>query len=91
MNYFVTGATGFIGRYTVERLLKRGGTVYALVRESSVGKLDTLREELQASDDQLVGIVGDLSKPKLGISDQDISKLKGSVQHFYHLAAIDPI
>lgn len=88
MNYFVTGATGFIGRYTVERLLKRGGTVYALVREGSLGKLEKLREDLQADDSQLVAITGDLSKPKLGLSEQDISKLKGSVQHFYHLAAI---
>jgi NAD(P)-dependent dehydrogenase (short-subunit alcohol dehydrogenase family) len=32
MDYFVTGATGFIGRHLLERLLARGGTVYALVR-----------------------------------------------------------
>ena len=37
MNYFVTGATGFIGRYLVERLLKRDGTIYVLVREGSRG------------------------------------------------------
>ena len=30
MNYFVTGATGFIGRHLVEELLKRDGTIYAL-------------------------------------------------------------
>ena len=35
MAYFVTGATGFIGRRLVERLLdKRQGKVYVLVRES---------------------------------------------------------
>ena len=27
MNYFVTGGTGFIGRFLVPRLLDRGGTV----------------------------------------------------------------
>ena len=32
MSYFVTGATGFIGRNLVERLLQREGTIYALVR-----------------------------------------------------------
>ena len=42
MNYFVTGATGFIGRHLVEELLKREGTIYVLVREGSRGKVDAL-------------------------------------------------
>ena len=46
MNYFVTGATGFIGRHLVEELLKRDGTIYALVREGSRGRLDELVERL---------------------------------------------
>jgi nucleoside-diphosphate-sugar epimerase len=45
MTYFVTGATGFIGRYLVQSLLQRGkGTIYVLVRPKSIGKLDELRE-----------------------------------------------
>ena len=43
MTYFVTGATGFIGRFLVERLLERGGTVHVLVRKGSLKKLDELR------------------------------------------------
>jgi thioester reductase-like protein len=43
MNYFVTGATGFIGRNLVERLLQREGTIYALVRAGSRGRLEELR------------------------------------------------
>ena len=35
MNYFVTGGTGFIGRFLIERLAAREGTIYVLVRESS--------------------------------------------------------
>ena len=35
MAYFVTGATGFIGRNLVELLLEREGTIYVLVREGS--------------------------------------------------------
>jgi thioester reductase-like protein len=47
MNYFVTGATGFIGRFVVERLLKRkGSTVYVLVRKSSADKFEHLRKSL---------------------------------------------
>ena len=37
LGYFVTGATGFIGRHLVERLLEREGTIYVLVREGSKG------------------------------------------------------
>ena len=33
MAYFVTGATGFIGRFLVANLLKRGEPVYVLVRK----------------------------------------------------------
>ena len=32
MAYFVTGATGFIGRHLVEKLLSRGKPIYVLVR-----------------------------------------------------------
>jgi nucleoside-diphosphate-sugar epimerase len=35
VKYFVTGATGFIGRHLVERLLEREGTIYVLVREGT--------------------------------------------------------
>ena len=43
MAYFVTGATGFIGRRLLERLLEqRQGEIYVLVREGSTGKLDEL-------------------------------------------------
>ena len=31
MAYFVTGATGFIGRFVVANLLKRGKPIYVLV------------------------------------------------------------
>ena len=45
MAYFVTGATGFIGRRLIERLLeKRQGRVYVLVRASSLERLDDLIE-----------------------------------------------
>jgi thioester reductase-like protein len=51
VNYFVTGATGFIGRHLVAELLKRDGTIYALVREGSRGKLDSLVQRLGADDE----------------------------------------
>ncbi|TML82190.1 MAG: SDR family oxidoreductase [Actinobacteria bacterium] len=70
MSYFVTGATGFIGRHLVELLLQREGTVYALVREGSRGRLDDLSKRLGAGD-RLVPVPGDLSQEKLGIDGLD--------------------
>jgi NAD(P)-dependent dehydrogenase (short-subunit alcohol dehydrogenase family) len=88
MGYFVTGATGFIGRHLVERLLEREGTIYVLVREGSKGRLEELRNRWGVGEDRVVGIVGDLSKPRMGVSDSDIGRLNGEVDHLFHLAAI---
>jgi NAD(P)-dependent dehydrogenase (short-subunit alcohol dehydrogenase family) len=82
VDYFVTGATGFIGRHLVELLLRREGTVHALVREGSRGRLDELGERLDAGD-RLVPVVGDLSKERLGVDGFD-----ARIDHFFHLAAI---
>ena len=66
MTYFVTGATGFIGRNLVERLLEREGTIYVLVREGSKGRLEELRNRWGTDEERVVGIVGDLSQPQAG-------------------------
>jgi short-subunit dehydrogenase len=82
LNYFVTGATGFVGRHLVEELLKRDGTVYALVREGSRGRLDELKESWDGGD-RVVPVVGDLSKEALGIEG-----FGEKIDHLFHLAAI---
>ncbi|WP_290517641.1 SDR family oxidoreductase [Alcanivorax sp.] len=89
MNYFVTGATGFIGRFLVGRLLKRDDTrVFALVRCGSEYKLDALRNRLGVDADRLVAIHGDINEKLLGVSKRDQDDLNGQIDHFFHLAAI---
>ena len=86
MTYFVTGATGFIGRHLVERLLEREGDIYVLTREGSTEKLERLRA-LPGAADRIKPVFGDLAQPQLGIDDSAREQLAG-VDHFFHLAAI---
>src|SRR4029453_14591627 len=88
MNYFVTGATGFIGRNLVARLLQREGTIYALVRAGSRGRRGGLRTAWGADGARVVPIAGDLSQTGLGVSEEDLLTLRGEIDHFFHLAAI---
>jgi NAD(P)-dependent dehydrogenase (short-subunit alcohol dehydrogenase family) len=87
MSYFVTGATGFIGRNLVERLLEREGKIYVLVREGSRGRLEELKSRWGAGEDRIVPVIGDISVEHLGCEDR-IQELKGEIDHFFHLAAI---
>ncbi|HYP48481.1 MAG TPA: SDR family oxidoreductase, partial [Thermoleophilaceae bacterium] len=83
LNYFVTGATGFIGRHLVAELLKRDGTIYVLVREGSRGKVDDLVQRLGAAEGRIVPVTGDLAKPGLGADGFD-----QPIDHLFHLAAV---
>ncbi len=86
MSYFVTGATGFIGRHLVELLLEREGDIHVLVREGSEAKLERLLDQT-GRPDRIKPVLGDLSEPRLGLDDDAVEQLKG-VDHFFHLAAI---
>jgi NAD(P)-dependent dehydrogenase (short-subunit alcohol dehydrogenase family) len=88
MAYFVTGATGFIGRFFVANLVKRGRPVFVLLRKGSQAKFDELRARCGADARHLVAVTGDLTRDKLGVAAADLRKLKGKVDHVFHLAAI---
>ncbi|HUG24623.1 SDR family oxidoreductase [Piscinibacter sp.] len=89
MQYFVTGATGFIGKRLVKTLLeRRGSTVYFLLRAESAGKVDELLSYWGVGKTRAIPVLGDLTGKKLGVSADDIKKLKGGIDHMYHLAAV---
>jgi len=86
MTYLVTGATGFIGKHLVERLLARDGDVHVLVRASSRPKLEALVARWGHAG-RVKAVVGDLEHPRLGVGDADLQAL-GGVDHLFHLAAV---
>src|SRR5579872_1558168 len=94
MAYFITGATGFIGRHLMERLLgNRHGKLYVLVREGSSPRLEDLIDRWSAATStaagrRIVPVIGDLRRPLLGMDEEQVAELRGKVEHFVHLAAV---
>jgi NAD(P)-dependent dehydrogenase (short-subunit alcohol dehydrogenase family) len=90
MAYLVTGGTGFIGRFLVEKLLERDGDVFLLVRE---GSLERLEEQIDKwgppARERIHAVTGDLAEPGLGVHEDQLARLRAAgVAHMFHLAAI---
>ncbi len=89
MNYFVTGASGFIGRRLVRSLLaRRGAVVHYLIRDASEEKTEPLLRFWGVDASRAIPVVGDLTQPSLGIKPAERKRLDGRIKHFFHLAAV---
>ncbi|XP_019868915.2 fatty acyl-CoA reductase wat [Aethina tumida] len=102
-NVFITGATGFLGKLLIEKLLRACGGVdkiYILVRpkrgvDSSVRVeeifndmvFDRMKEIRPDYKSHIVGVEGDVSQINLGIDIQDTLKLIDNVDVIFHVAA----
>jgi long-chain acyl-CoA synthetase len=91
----LTGATGFLGGEVLARLLERGEEpVYALVRaeddEQAAARLRSVVRSLLGSDErspQAIAVAGDITRPRLGMSDRRRDWLADRVDRVIHCAA----
>ena len=89
MHYFVTGATGFIGKRLVKALLaRRGAVVHFLLRRESEHKVPELLAYWGVGKARALPVFGDLTARRMGVSTDDVKALKGQIDHVYHLAAV---
>ena len=99
---FITGATGFMGKVLVHKLLTSCPSLdklYVLIRtKRGVSPQERLHlhlfnapifEKMKGSPllGKVVAIAGDISMPKLGLSDQDLDILTENVSVIFHSAA----
>ena len=88
MEYFVTGASGFIGKRLVKKLLaRRGAVVHFLIRPSSQDKVAELLAYWGVDEKRARPVHGDLVQPRLGLTKAALKQL-GKIDHFFHLAAV---
>jgi NAD(P)-dependent dehydrogenase (short-subunit alcohol dehydrogenase family) len=86
VRYFVTGATGFIGRQLLPLLLARDGEVHVLVRPGSRARFAALRESLDPQGGRLHAVIGDIGEAGLAVAEADRDALRGAT--VFHLAAV---
>lgn len=88
---FVTGGTGLIGRAVVQRLLQQGVNVTLMIRsdahERRAAEIETLASAAGDAHGSLRLVTGDLTEPRMGLSEEGLAALSES-GHCFHLAAL---
>ncbi|NBD17980.1 MAG: amino acid adenylation domain-containing protein [Cyanobacteria bacterium] len=95
-NILLTGATGFLGAFLLKELLQQtGANIYCLVRashaEAGQQKIQTSLQSYSIGDESLssriIPLVGDLSKPLCGLSQQQFAAIASKIDVIYHNGA----
>ncbi|MBV9789530.1 MAG: thioester reductase domain-containing protein, partial [Chloroflexi bacterium] len=94
---FLTGATGFLGAFMLHDLLHvTNADIYCLVRaknnQQGMQRLRAILEQYQlwdeAMSERIVPVLGDLSRPLLGLSECEFAALANTVDGIYHSGAM---
>lgn len=89
---FITGFPGFIAGRLVERLAQPDTQFYLLVQPAFVEAAKRVIEEIAKKTavelDNFVIVEGDITKPNLGIAEDDLETIRGETTDVFHLAAI---
>ncbi|MCU1349769.1 MAG: linear gramicidin synthetase subunit, partial [Acidobacteria bacterium] len=89
----LTGATGFLGAFLAEELLRTtAATLYCLVRAASTGDaLRRIEENLAAyglgsafDRERIIPLLGDLALPHLGLDEATLAHLAATIDVIYH-------
>ena len=90
MQYFVTGATGFIGKRLVKTLLARKGAdgVLPAAQGKRSARCRSCSSTGASTKARAIPVFGDLTGKKLGVAADDIKSSKGKIDALFHLAAV---
>jgi len=95
-NIFLTGATGFLGAYLLDELLKQtAANIYCLILAANVKQaMQKLQSKLEAcgiwdenKSKRIIPVIGDLSQNLLGLSLSQFRFLAGEIDVIYHNGA----
>ncbi|MES2732412.1 MAG: SDR family oxidoreductase [Bacteroidota bacterium] len=98
-NYLITGATGFVGRYIMKKLLEQSiqHNVYLLIRHgrhitAEERMLRLMQEvfsavEMEQYRSRIKVVAGNITESQLGLSTPDYQYLSGKINVIFHSAA----
>src|SRR5215218_3492049 len=88
---FLTGFPGFIAERLVARLAHRDTQFFLLVQSEFTERASTAIEQISELTDtpleNFALIEGDITKPRLGISEEDLQTIRDETTSVFHLAA----
>ena len=84
----LTGASGFLGTHLMNELVKSGRQVICLVRNEATFEKACGYYGFSSQHDKVETVVGDITKPLLGLTEETYQRLCGRVESVFHAAAL---